>query len=74
MLNYASHQSLISPPHEIARWLEILCVTLPLENFNIGPLAQFYNFFFQHNYTRVRKSTTVGNRLEDSLSQQKKKG
>ena len=58
--------SLISPPHEIARWLEIWCVTLSLENFNIGSLTQFYNFFSQHNYTRVRQTTRVGNRLEDS--------
>ena len=25
-----------------AGWLEILCVTLPLGNFNIRPLAQLY--------------------------------
>ena len=31
-------------------------------------------FFFQHNYTRVRKSTRVGNKSKDSLSQKKKKG
>ena len=29
-------------------------------------------FFFQHNYTRVRMSTRVGSGLEDSLSQKKK--
>ena len=41
-------------------------VSLSLENFNIGSLTQFYNFFSQHNYTRVRQTTRVGNRLEDS--------
>ena len=30
-------------------------------------------FFFQHNYTRVRKSTRVGSGLEDSLSPKKKR-
>ena len=37
-----------------------------LHNFTSFCFCFFVCFFFQHNYTRVRKSTRVGNRLEDS--------
>ena len=43
-------------------------VSLSLENFNIGSLTQFYNFFFptQLYKSQADYSTRVGNRLEDS--------